>query len=839
MFNFNRVIILFLFILIAVVSLMAIPPIKSDREELRLIGDVKSVEISENNIRTLRYDFFPVGGNLFTGFTYKDDGKTIDYIIKPGATISNPDTNEYKKTFLWQKGMKTEFKREDYYDETGNVVGYSYFNAVNNNTEFVKQSYKYDVSGNKDERGTGISDAKKNKVEKFAYDDKNNIIEKAEYINGNKTREFKYSYEFDLEGNWTKRVILAKDIAAGQTKFNQSSVTSRDFSYFTLKNPPPPPVDVVNLNSNFGYADTVHILGPDVTLPTDRKTTLTWRLTGNVPVIKAGDFLTAGNVANNMFDFGRYVESVVKNPDGSVTVNTSKIDPTKALPKRKAGDPNNTDPLVAPTQPDPTPVAPPQPAIRLKENCRAIFPTTDTVKIAGMDVKDKIYTKITFSAIDAQPQVGSFLYLALNPPTVNEEKYLKVEAVEQKYGVTVVTASNATPFDMIRPAKQNKPGIVQYKQSVIFTKVLVDYKMTELTENSIAFLDPAPGWQKDNIVIIDQSQPVVAQPLTPGYPIGMPQPPQPVVAPVTNQPGIIGMGGAGSNERKILKVSHPVTGVTVFETTQAEPEELYNEIAGYKYPKLPPKVLVGNPNMPNGPGTMPLNQPFVVTPDLPYKFLKITVVNTIPMAFFESPGPTVQMGEKIMIPATPNSQEIIMTVTGPTTPFGRNVGIPVDVDPQSIQQNNPNGNPVTQPVMQPAKPTLKAGVKLLPASVRIVYYNESTKSVILKGDVPDLRKGDLVAFEGNVTESTSKKVLQGIQFRVTSIPPVGAPLRYAFEKVTKDEVYDQPQPQPQQQANDPMDDGNMGGGPGPSVGRPKTVGPGVALPPVITPFFGI
>ncbi len=814
-----------------VVTVFAAPPnVKSDREELRLVGDVKSVLISENGIPTLRYDFSPTqNGNLWIGYTYKDDGK-IDYTIKRGPEVTNPETNEFKKVFLWQRGVKTEIKREDYYDEAGNVVGYSYFN-LNSNNEFVKQSYKYDASGNKDERGTGISDAKKNKVEKFAYDNMGNIIEKAEYINDIKAREFKYSYEFDLEGNWTKRTIQSKDIAAGQTNFRQSSITTRDFSYYSLKNPPPPVVDPVKLSNNFGYADTVHVLGADVTLPTDYKTQLSWKLTGNVPTIKAGDFLTAGDVANGSFKFGRYVESAMKNADGSITVNTSRIDPTKALPKRKPGDPNApvTDPN-APIVPDPIiPVV--VPSIRLKENCVAILPTNDKVKIAGMDTKDKFFTKITFSAIDTQPAVGSYLYLAINPPVVNEEKYLKVEATEQKYGVTVITASNATPFDIIRPAKPGRQGLVQYKPNVMFTKVNIDYKMTELTDSTVAFLDPSPSWQVGDIVVLDQNMPVVTQPTNPN---GMqPQPqPTPVMQPQTGVPGI---GGTGSNERKILRISHPVTGITVFDTTQAQPAELYNEIPGYKYPVLQPKVIPGLPNG-AGPNMNPNDAPLILTADMPYKFMRVVTINNIPMAIFENPAPTVQPGKKIIIPQTPNSPEIVMTVNGMPTPYGNNTGIPVIVDNQN-QPNNPNGTPQTQqPPVQPAKPTIKAGVKVLPSTVRVSYYNEANKSMILKGDVPDLRKGDLVVFEGPVLEAASKKTLQGIQVRITVIPPVGGVLRYSFEKVSKDEVYDQPQVQANN--NDPMDDGNMGAGPGPSVGRPKTVGPGVALPPVVTPMLG-
>jgi hypothetical protein len=606
-----------------------------------------------------------------------------------------------------------------------------------------------------------------------------------------------------------------------------------------LKNPPPPPIDPVQQSNNYGFADTVHILGAEVILPADYKKQTTWRLTGTLPNIKAGDFLTRGNVAKDMFDFGRYVESVMKNPDGSITVNTSKIDPSKALPKRKPGDPNAPpiDPN-APIIPDP-PIQPVVPNIRLKENCVAILPSNDKVKIAGIDAKDKIFTRITFSAIDTQPAVGSYLYLALNPPIVNEDKYLKVEATEQKYGVTVVTTSNATPFDIIRPAKPGRQGLVQYKSNVIFTKVNVDYKMTELTENSIAFLDPAPDWQKDNIVLLDQSMPVVTQPTNPMNPNGMqPQPqPAPIMQPQPGMPGT-GTGGAGSNERKILKISHPVTGVTVFETTQAQPAELYNEIAGYKYPVLQPKVVLGLPGNPNGPGPNmnPNDTTLVLSPDLPYKFVRITNINGIPMAIFENPAPVVTVGRKIIVPQTPNSPEIVMTVNGMPTPYGNNTGIPVTIENQNTQ-NNPNGNPQTQqPPTQPAKPVIKAGVKVLPtATIRVSYYNETNKSMILKGDVPDIRIGDLVVYEGQVLEAASKKTLQGIQVRITKTPPVGEVLRYSFEKVSKDEVYDQPQVQ----ANaDPIDDGNMGGGPGPSVGRPRTVGPGVALPPVVTPMLG-
>ncbi len=828
-----------LILLITVFStvLFGFATMKSDREELRLVGDVKSVIINENGRPSLRYEFLANVGNLFIGYTYKDDG-SIEYLIKPGSSTPATDTTEATKTFLWQKGLKTVYKRVDHYDEAGNVVGYSYYDSLSNQTEFVKQSYKYDVSGNKDERGTGITDAKKNKVEKFAYDNIGNIIEKAEFINGTKAREFKYQYEFDLEGNWTKRTVQAKDIAAGQNRFNQSSITTRDFSYFTLKNPPPPVIDPTQLNNNFGFADSVHVLGADVILPSDSKSTLTWRLTGKVPVIKAGDFLTAGDVAKSAFNFIRAVETVMKNPDGSVIVTTQRVPPA-SLPRRKPGDPGMPaiDPN-APVQPDPTPIVPSTPLIRLKDNSKAIYPNTYATKIAGLDTKDKLFTKITLSAIDTQPTVGSFLYLALNPPIVNEDKYLKVEALEQKYGVTIVTASNATPFDILRPAKPGRPGLVQYQSKVIFTKVLADYKMTELTENSVAFLDPSPNWQVGDIVVLDQSAPPApVMPVTPGNP-GMIQQPQPQPMPMqppAMQPGMTGIGSA-SNERRIVKIYYPVAGMTVFETTQAEPKELYNVIDGYPYPKLQPKITPGLPGIPNGPGPNmnPNDMPLILTPDMPYVFKRITTVNNMQLAIFDAPGPQVAVGRKIIIPATPIKAEVIMTVTGLLTTFGNSIGIPVTVDNQN-GGNNPATNPVPQQPVQPPKPTLKAGVKLIPDSVRIAYYNETSKTMILNRDTLNLRKGDLVVYEGKVIESNTKAAIQGIQVRITSLPPIGGVLRYGFEKVSRDEVYDQPQPQAQ--PVDPGDGGNMGGVSNGNNARPKTVGPGQALPPVIVPYF--
>jgi hypothetical protein len=167
--------------------------------------------------------------NVLTTYKYDAAGNRIEEKSHETNIVSTYEYdgfgNMIKKNVFDSLGQvinKYTFK----YDEKGNMIEKVEYPYPNQPSRFSKNTYKYDEKGNMIEinlnNGAGSSFNSKTILK---YDDKGGIIEQNRYNAGGKLdKTLSTQYEYDKNGNWTKKTTSAKKSA--------TSVTNRRIDYY-------------------------------------------------------------------------------------------------------------------------------------------------------------------------------------------------------------------------------------------------------------------------------------------------------------------------------------------------------------------------------------------------------------------------------------------------------------------------------------------------------------------------------------------------------------------------------------------------------------------------------
>lgn len=242
----------------------AVAQIKTDREQDRLIGPVKSVRVETARLvskserwiekgreleRIINYDF---QGNMAKQTIYRDRPTVteIDYQYDKDGNRNENITSE------GPPGASSSYRAYGSTDR-GGATG----DGDRRTFSLIRRVFKHDADGNRIEetmygnratRGRAISgifnhvyDQKQQRIETthsaagqvinrwaYTYDDKGNVLETAKYTRGDYLLiKESYLYEFDSTGNWIKQTS-SKLQDRKRSYFRPEEVTYRKISYY-------------------------------------------------------------------------------------------------------------------------------------------------------------------------------------------------------------------------------------------------------------------------------------------------------------------------------------------------------------------------------------------------------------------------------------------------------------------------------------------------------------------------------------------------------------------------------------------------------------------------------
>ena len=182
-----------------------------------------------NQLRTESYDF---KNNLYliTVYGYLDGARvsTSKYIQReygptPGAGGGGPTPSNRKKDPRYQH--KFEFK----YDEK---------NRLTEKTEFfsngdVMERYVYKYEGNQKEELVYAENGSLIRRHLYRLDDKGNPVESTDFApEGSVRSKTSYSYEFDSNGNWTKRTMSRNETDERLRRLETPNIQVRTITYY-------------------------------------------------------------------------------------------------------------------------------------------------------------------------------------------------------------------------------------------------------------------------------------------------------------------------------------------------------------------------------------------------------------------------------------------------------------------------------------------------------------------------------------------------------------------------------------------------------------------------------
>lgn len=168
-------------------------------------------------------------------YTYDAKGHVIEKAIyNPDGSLFNKDVYAYDA-----KGNKTE---DAFYNGKGSLVlkevyaydakGYVIEKAIYNpdGSLGIKWVSEYDAKGNKTEDSGYRADGSLSS--KWVYA-KGNVIKKANYnVDGSLYSKDIYVYEYDTQGNWTKKTSSKEVTKFGKTSLEPTEVTIRTITYY-------------------------------------------------------------------------------------------------------------------------------------------------------------------------------------------------------------------------------------------------------------------------------------------------------------------------------------------------------------------------------------------------------------------------------------------------------------------------------------------------------------------------------------------------------------------------------------------------------------------------------
>ena len=250
------------------------------REKRKLLGSVRSVEaefavfeITDGNAKEIRhqpagYELYDLEGKLIEEISpyrlmmedsykdiyfYDEHGKLYqreeydENEILNGKTIFEQynDGNRIEKNYYFDNqgnliiGSHSIYDSEDkhietsHYDANGNIDPIHIYeasskpvrkveeNTISNDDEYITESFHYDEEGKLHHRTVTSYDPNGNKKEFSGYE-----------LDGTLYQKTKYDYEFDLVGNWTKRLQYWWVSGWGKFRLIPWTVTRRKIDYY-------------------------------------------------------------------------------------------------------------------------------------------------------------------------------------------------------------------------------------------------------------------------------------------------------------------------------------------------------------------------------------------------------------------------------------------------------------------------------------------------------------------------------------------------------------------------------------------------------------------------------
>jgi len=117
------------------------------------------------------------------------------------------------------------------YDDRKNETEWATYNPKDVIVD--KWTYSYDEKGNRKQEVRYFSDNSVDAKYVFTSDDKGNRTETARYnAKDEMVEKARYAYEFDLNGNWTKKTSSKWSINSANSQFEPAEVTFRVITYY-------------------------------------------------------------------------------------------------------------------------------------------------------------------------------------------------------------------------------------------------------------------------------------------------------------------------------------------------------------------------------------------------------------------------------------------------------------------------------------------------------------------------------------------------------------------------------------------------------------------------------
>lgn len=263
---------LFLFVMNGAALDAAMAGHKSDREQERLLGPVKTVLIEIAKITEQSGEWVEGSRIPWTSTTYDPKGNRIEEnqlyedvelnfksvfsydppgVLKEGIEYDYQGTVTFKWVYAHDPGKKTIeetryeptgalFSRSSYhYDEAGNLVEETLLHS--HSTNDLKWAYVYDEAGRKIEesfyvvRAQGLLKKTESALDSksaYSYDAKGNLIEETRYDGAGAVKSKKnYRYEFDAAGNWITQTAREWVTRSGKVSLEPTEVAYRTITY--------------------------------------------------------------------------------------------------------------------------------------------------------------------------------------------------------------------------------------------------------------------------------------------------------------------------------------------------------------------------------------------------------------------------------------------------------------------------------------------------------------------------------------------------------------------------------------------------------------------------------
>jgi hypothetical protein len=218
--------------------------VKTDRELDRLRGPVKRVELYR--VRIDHYipqnDEYPNSVRPSEWTEYDRTGKQIEYGPLCGA-LSNVPPGHSTQGFDETRNLLIETSYDHrnritsksiwQYDSEGREVSFHMTDAEGHLK--YKWIYAYDAAGNKTDMALYVGEELQRRVS-YSYNERGLVAIYSSYrADGSLINREGYSYIYDEQGNWVRRVVSHWVAANGEADFKPEEIENRKITYFEEK----------------------------------------------------------------------------------------------------------------------------------------------------------------------------------------------------------------------------------------------------------------------------------------------------------------------------------------------------------------------------------------------------------------------------------------------------------------------------------------------------------------------------------------------------------------------------------------------------------------------------